>query len=190
MKLMDIDADSLGIPDTEYEARVTMQSSELTRIVRDLSQLGESVRIEVSKEGVRFAAEGEAANGSVLLKQTEAARRKYEDYGKDKQPKKEEDEDDEAEGSDNKKKVKANGKAKVKKEANDDAEMADGDEADNEDKDEFKAKSEDEGDGEEEQEGADSDEESENRKKRKRAQAKVCLVSNSDTRLCDRPQPL
>ena len=59
MKLMDIDADTLGIPDTEYDARVTMQSSEFGRICRDLSLLGESVKIEVSKEGVRFASEGE-----------------------------------------------------------------------------------------------------------------------------------
>ena len=29
------------------------------------------MRIEVSKEGVRFASEGEAANGSVLLKSTD-----------------------------------------------------------------------------------------------------------------------
>jgi len=50
-----------------------MPSSEFTRIVRDLSQLGESVRIEVSKEGVRFASDGEAANGSVLLRQAEGA---------------------------------------------------------------------------------------------------------------------
>ena len=73
MKLMDIDSDTLGIPETEYDARVTMPASEFTRIVRDLSQLGESVRIEVSKEGVRFASEGEAANGSVLLRQAEGA---------------------------------------------------------------------------------------------------------------------
>ena len=65
MKLMDIDSDTLGIPDTEYDARVTMPSAEFTRVVRDLSQLGESVRIEVSKEGVRFASEGEAANGKI-----------------------------------------------------------------------------------------------------------------------------
>ncbi|KAI0691263.1 proliferating cell nuclear antigen, N-terminal domain-containing protein [Cytidiella melzeri] len=71
VKLMDIDADTLGIPETEYDARVTMPSSEFGRIVRDLSMLGESVRIEVSKEGVRFASEGETANGSVLIKATD-----------------------------------------------------------------------------------------------------------------------
>jgi hypothetical protein len=59
-----------------------MPSSEFTRIVRDLSQLSKSVRIEANKEGVRFASDGEAANGSVLLKQTENACDLYKDYGK------------------------------------------------------------------------------------------------------------
>ncbi|KAF8742327.1 hypothetical protein AX14_005195 [Amanita brunnescens Koide BX004] len=71
MKLMDIDIDALGIPDTEYDARITMPSTEFARIVRDLSSLGESVRIDVSKEGVRFTCDGEAANANVLLRQSE-----------------------------------------------------------------------------------------------------------------------
>ena len=70
MKLMDIDADQLGIPDTDYDASVTMPSAEFGRIVRDLSLLGESVRIEVSKEGIRFVSDGEAANGNILIKQS------------------------------------------------------------------------------------------------------------------------
>ncbi|KAG1743813.1 proliferating cell nuclear antigen, N-terminal domain-containing protein [Suillus lakei] len=166
MKLMDIDAETLGIPDTEYDARVTMTASEFTRIVRDLSQLGESVRIEVSKEGVRFASEGEAANGSVLLKQTEAAREKYANYGKeDEEPKEEDDDDDddEEEGSSSKKKVKK--QKKVKKEDGD-VEMEGEDE--DEDQEEFKAKSDDEG--EEEQ---DEEEDEKSTKKRKKAPAKT-----------------
>ena len=67
MKLLDIDSDPLGIPETECEPPVTMAFSEFTRIVRDLSQLGGNVLIEVSKEGVRFASEGEVVNDSVLF---------------------------------------------------------------------------------------------------------------------------
>lgn len=125
MKLMDIDADTLGIPETDYEARVTMPSAEFSRIVRDLSQLGESVRIEVSKEGVRFASDGEAANGSVLLKPTGGAgvtRMKEE-------PKEEpRDAEEDAEEDEDGVKVKEEKKpAKVKKEAgsDDDVEMDD-----------------------------------------------------------------
>jgi proliferating cell nuclear antigen len=166
MKLMDIDAETLGIPDTEYDARVTMTAAEFTRIVRDLSQLGESVRIEVSKEGVRFASEGEAANGSILLKQTEAAREKYANYGKeDEEPKEENDDDDDEEGGSSKKKIKK--EKKVKKEEKEDVEM----DAEEEDGDgEFKAKSDDEG----EEEQDDDDEEEKSTKKRKKAPAKVC----------------
>jgi len=138
VKLMDIDADTLGIPDTDYDARVTMPSTEFTRIVRDLSSLGESVRIEVSKEGVRFASDGEAAQGNILVKQTAAARERYENYGKDDDDGvvevKEEDVDEKP------KKVKK--ERNVKKEEgveDEDEEMASG-----EDEAEFQAKSEDE----------------------------------------------
>jgi proliferating cell nuclear antigen len=155
IKLMDIDADSLGIPETDYDARVTMPSSEFTRIVRDLSSIGESVRIEVSKEGIRFVCDGEAAQGNILLKQTDAARERYEDYGK---------EDDDGvvevkeEDTDEKPK-KAKKEKNVKKEEgveDEDEEMASG-----EDEAEFQAKSEDE-----EEEPSDSE-----KKKRKRSAA-------------------
>ncbi len=167
MKLMDIDADTLGIPDTDYDARVTMPSSEFSRIVRDLSQLGESVRIEVSKEGVRFVSEGEAANGNILLKQSEittkagsSSTKKEEDADEEQ----ENEEDGEDEGDDGKKKAKKAKKEKVKKETGEDVSM-NGEEHDEE---EFKADDE---DGEEEQE------EDSSSKKRKKAPAKVgCLL--------------
>ena len=41
-----------------------MLSGEFARIVRDLSALGESVKIDVSRDDVRSSAEGEAANGN------------------------------------------------------------------------------------------------------------------------------
>lgn len=75
MKLMDIDQDVLGIPDTEYDVKVYMPSGEFSRICRELASLGESVRIEVTKEGIRFASEGDIANGSVLIKPSEGAGR-------------------------------------------------------------------------------------------------------------------
>ena len=65
---MDIDQEHLGIPDTSYDATVTLSSAEFARICRDLSALGESVRIDANKDGVRFTCEGEIGNGSVLLK--------------------------------------------------------------------------------------------------------------------------
>ncbi|PPR01309.1 hypothetical protein CVT24_006352 [Panaeolus cyanescens] len=168
LKLMDIDADTLTIPDTEYEARVTMPSSEFARIVRDLSALGESVRIEVSKEGVRFASDGEAANGSVLLKQTDgnvreggSIRVKAEEE-KDGEEVEEGDEEEEGEGSK---------KVKVKKEKDEDVEM------DEDDEDGDKAfKPSENSDGEEEKDDEegdeDEDEEMEGKKRKKKGSSK------------------
>jgi proliferating cell nuclear antigen len=172
---MDIDADRLGIPETDYDARVTMSAGEFTRIVRDLTSLGESVRIEVSKEGIRFTSEGEAAQGNILLKQTDAAREQYENYGNDDEDdvdevKAEDDddvvevkaEDDEVKEEDDEKPKKVK-KEEVKKEGgveDEDEEMASGnDEA------EFKAKSEDE-----------EDEPSDNEKKKRKRPAKSSSV--------------
>lgn len=152
MKLMDIDADTLSIPETEYDARVTLPASEFARIVRDLSQLGESVRIEVSKEGVRFAADGEAANGSVLLRQSDGAptatgpiRPKSEERDIEAVDEDGDDDDDAA----------AAKPAAVKKEKDEDVEMEK--DAEDEDGEEFKPKADDE-DGEDEKDDEDADE--------------------------------
>lgn len=115
MKLMDIDTDTLGIPETDYDATVKLSSSEFQRIVRDLSGLGESVRIEVTKEGVRFISEGESANGSILLKQSGGGKIERVKNGGVKKEDGADDDDDEDEDSGKKKKA-----VKVKKEARDD----------------------------------------------------------------------
>ncbi|ORY88142.1 proliferating cell nuclear antigen, N-terminal domain-domain-containing protein [Leucosporidium creatinivorum] len=70
MKLMDIDQEHLGIPDTVYDAEIMLPSAEFARIIRDLKELGESVKIEVSKDGVRFSSEGDIGSAAVTLKQT------------------------------------------------------------------------------------------------------------------------
>ncbi|TFK21575.1 proliferating cell nuclear antigen [Coprinopsis marcescibilis] len=177
MKLMEIDSDQLSIPETAYDARVTMPAAEFARIVRDLSQLGESVRIEVSKEGVRFASEGEAANGNVLLKQTEGVitsgdplvadpKDGNDDEDEEKEDDDDDDEDDE-DGDKKKRKVKKEkgGKSKkVKKEDDGDVDMDDKEEEEQEQ--EFKPESDEEG--EEEKPDADSDDEESSGKKRRK----------------------
>ncbi|XP_064607637.1 proliferating cell nuclear antigen-like [Liolophura sinensis] len=74
VKLMDIDAETLGIPDHEYNCVIKMPSGELQRICRDMSQLGDSVVITCTKEGaVRFSASGDIGSGNVKLAQTSSA---------------------------------------------------------------------------------------------------------------------
>ncbi|GFO33143.1 proliferating cell nuclear antigen [Plakobranchus ocellatus] len=70
MKLIDLDTEHLGIPETEYSCVVKMPSSEFQRICRDLSQLGDSVVIACTKEGVKFSASGELGTGNIKLCQS------------------------------------------------------------------------------------------------------------------------
>lgn len=53
MKLMNLDQEHLGIPETDYACIVRMPSMEFARICRDLSQFGESVVIACTKEGIQ-----------------------------------------------------------------------------------------------------------------------------------------
>lgn len=46
IKLMDIDQEHLGIPDTEYAATITLPSNEFRRITSDLSALSESGMVD------------------------------------------------------------------------------------------------------------------------------------------------
>lgn len=68
LKLMDIDQEHLGIPETEYASTIAMPASEFRRICTDLAAMSESVSIEASKDGVKFACNGDIGNGSVTLR--------------------------------------------------------------------------------------------------------------------------
>ena len=49
--------------------KVTMPSSELQRICRDLSNFGDSVNISCTKDGVSFSASGDLGSGRITLRQ-------------------------------------------------------------------------------------------------------------------------
>nr|CAD7443477.1 unnamed protein product [Timema bartmani] len=69
MKLMNLDQEHLGIPDTDYACIVKMPSAEFARICRDLAQFGESVVIACTKEGVKFSTSGDIGSANVKLAQ-------------------------------------------------------------------------------------------------------------------------
>lgn len=54
MKLMHLDQEHLGIPETDYACIVRMPSSEFARICRNLSQFGDSMIISCNKAGKSF----------------------------------------------------------------------------------------------------------------------------------------
>jgi proliferating cell nuclear antigen len=73
MKLMDIDSEHLGIPDTEYKCVVRMSSTEFQRHIRDLSQLGDTCTIGVTKDGVKFSVSGDIGAANVTCRQNATA---------------------------------------------------------------------------------------------------------------------
>jgi len=70
LKLMSIDSDHLGIPDTEYKTTIKMPAGEFQRICRDLTTVGDTVVVSATKEGVKFSVSGETSNGNITCKQT------------------------------------------------------------------------------------------------------------------------
>jgi len=69
LKLMDIDSEHLGIPDTDYQAVVKMPSAEFQRICRDLSSIGDTVVLSVTKDGVKFSTTGDIGAANVTCRQ-------------------------------------------------------------------------------------------------------------------------
>ena len=75
LKLMEINAEHLEVPESEYDATVHMSSAEFQRICRDLLTLSEEVTIEAVKGTVTFTANGDIGSGHVVLKQNTAVDR-------------------------------------------------------------------------------------------------------------------
>ena len=70
MKLMNLDVEHLGIPETEYAAVIKMPSHEFQKIARDLTQFGDTVVISCKKEGIQFSSVGDIGSANVKLAQT------------------------------------------------------------------------------------------------------------------------
>eukprot|EP00745_Piridium_sociabile_P005703 TRINITY_DN135765_c0_g1_i1.p1 TRINITY_DN135765_c0_g1~~TRINITY_DN135765_c0_g1_i1.p1 ORF type:complete len:269 (-),score=27.22 TRINITY_DN135765_c0_g1_i1:131-937(-) len=68
LKLMDIDSEHLGIPETEYQCEICLPSAEFSRIVRDMQAFGDTMKIECDKEGVRYSVTGDIGTGKVMIK--------------------------------------------------------------------------------------------------------------------------
>lgn len=69
VKLIDIDCEHLGIPETDYKCTVKMPSGEFQKICRDLKEFGETVQISVKeKDAITFTVNGDIGNGAVTLK--------------------------------------------------------------------------------------------------------------------------
>merc|ERR1712093_371922 len=72
LKLMVIDSEHLGIPETEYNGEVTMPSGEFQKVCRDLTTFGDTATIAATKEGVKFSVSGDIGTGNVTVRQNAA----------------------------------------------------------------------------------------------------------------------
>lgn len=83
LKLMDIDMESLGIPEQDYAVKVTMPSAEfsvrlfndfslfillpLQKAIRDLSNFTDSLNIVATKAGLQFQGKGDNGQSALLV---------------------------------------------------------------------------------------------------------------------------
>ena len=67
MNLLTLDSEILGIPETEYQSKITMNAGEFTKLCRELYQVAETVTIEAAEDSVTFSVEGELGKGKVTL---------------------------------------------------------------------------------------------------------------------------
>lgn len=82
-----------------------MPSSEFLRIVRDIKELGESVKIEVTKEGIKFSAEGDIGTAAVTVRPTSSSTKKDSDEDSDEEDGSQSEDEDEPEKMDEDEKV-------------------------------------------------------------------------------------
>lgn len=72
MKLMTIDTESLDIPDMDWMAQIELPFNLFSKLIKDLSMLGDIVQIRVTSETISFMIpDGDAGDGGTLLRNVE-----------------------------------------------------------------------------------------------------------------------
>ncbi|AGA16200.1 pcna protein [Thysanoplusia orichalcea nucleopolyhedrovirus] len=67
LKLMCIDVEHLGIPNSDYDCVINMSSAEFAQICRDITQFDQDVIVSCSKKGLQFRANGDIGSADVRL---------------------------------------------------------------------------------------------------------------------------
>lgn len=67
LKLLEIEAQSMGIPEMDYRSTVTLNSAEFAKIVRDMNVFGDTVTIAITRDGVKFSSSGDVGQGYTFL---------------------------------------------------------------------------------------------------------------------------
>lgn len=69
LKLMELNVETLGIPEAEYDATVTMPANDFQRICKDLTSFGETVAVSITKDAIKFHVSGDVGDASVTVRQ-------------------------------------------------------------------------------------------------------------------------
>lgn len=67
LKLLEIEAQSMGIPEMDYRSTVTLSSTEFAKIVHDMAVFGDTVTIAITRDGVKFSSVGDVGQGYTFL---------------------------------------------------------------------------------------------------------------------------
>lgn len=70
LNLLDINEDTYEIPDVKYDSVIQMPSNDLQKICRDLSNIGDVVKITSRESVLEFSSEGDFASQSVTIGDT------------------------------------------------------------------------------------------------------------------------
>jgi len=65
INLLEIEAEHLGVPDSDYESEVQMPSAEFAKLMRDLSIHGESLQLNLDKNALAFCVKGDESSMDV-----------------------------------------------------------------------------------------------------------------------------
>ncbi|AKN58901.1 proliferating cell nuclear antigen [Autographa californica multiple nucleopolyhedrovirus] len=67
LKLMCIDVEHLGIPDSDYDCVVHMSSVEFAQVCKDMTQFDHDIIVSCSKKGLQFRANGDIGSADVQM---------------------------------------------------------------------------------------------------------------------------
>eukprot|EP00922_Rhytidocystis_sp_ex-Travisia-forbesii_P028615 GHVS01041984.1.p1 GENE.GHVS01041984.1~~GHVS01041984.1.p1 ORF type:complete len:270 (+),score=30.69 GHVS01041984.1:237-1046(+) len=71
LKLMQIDQEALGVPESEFDCVVLMPSKELAASAKFYSEFSDSLTLSIDKNDVRFTCKGDIGGGSTVYKPVE-----------------------------------------------------------------------------------------------------------------------
>lgn len=75
LNLITLDVEHLSIPDTEYTSIITINSSEFSKICKELQQLSDGLTIQTKQDEVYLQVEGPAGSGQIKLASNESDRK-------------------------------------------------------------------------------------------------------------------